>query len=120
MNLGLFLSYLNQLKVYHWQTFSYAQHKALGKAYEELDELMDQFVEVYYGKYGKGDLSSSYPTITYSYNKTDVKKELGNLKRELLKYLRNELLQPSDSDLRNIVDEIEATINRLQYLLDLS
>jgi hypothetical protein len=42
------------------------------------------------------------------------------LKRELLKYLRNELLQPSDSDLRNIVDEIEATINRLQYLLDLS
>jgi len=42
-----------QLRIFHWQTESYAQHKAFGKAYEELGELIDQFVEVYMGKNGK-------------------------------------------------------------------
>ena len=35
------LSFLDQLKIYHWQTRSYAEHKALGKAYDEISELMD-------------------------------------------------------------------------------
>jgi DNA-binding ferritin-like protein len=40
-----FLTLHNQLKVYHWQTDSYAQHKALGDAYEAFDEYIDRFVE---------------------------------------------------------------------------
>jgi len=42
----------NQLRIFHWQTQSYAQHKAFGKAYEELDALIDNFVEIFSGKYG--------------------------------------------------------------------
>jgi hypothetical protein len=120
MKLTLFLTFLIQLKIYHWQTFSYSQHKALGKSYENLDNLFDKFIEVYYGKYGKGDYSIVYNVNALSYKETDIKKELGNRKRELLSYLRNDLLQGSDSDLLNIVDEIESEVNHLQYLLDLS
>ena len=42
----------NQLKVYHWQTRSYAAHIAFGGAYDVLTLLIDQFIEVYQGKNG--------------------------------------------------------------------
>ena len=47
-----FLSIQSQLKVLHWQTKSYAEHKAFGKLYDALDGLFDTFIEVYMGKYG--------------------------------------------------------------------
>ena len=46
------LTLLNQLKIYHWKTKSYAQHNAFGDVYETLDELIDTYVEVFIGKYG--------------------------------------------------------------------
>lgn len=120
MKLAPLLSFLDQLKVLHWQTFSYAEHKALGKAYEILSEHIDEFVETYYGKYGK-----EYVTINYNFNidsyseGLDVKKLVAVRKRELISYLRNDLLTPADQDLKNIVDSIEGEINHLQYFLDL-
>ena len=41
-----------QIRVYHWQTKSYAEHKALGKLYETLDGLTDQFIETMSGSKG--------------------------------------------------------------------
>ena len=121
MKIVVFLSFLSQLKVFHWQTFSYAQHKALGKAYENLDELFDTFVEVYYGKYGKTLQNKIYSIELDSLSQdTDVKKFIANKKRDLINYLRNELTTEADKDLINIIDEIESELNHLQYLLDLS
>ena len=54
-----FLELHNQLKVYHWQTDSYAQHKAFGETYEELGDLIDSFMEEIMGKYGRFQLSSN-------------------------------------------------------------
>lgn len=122
MKLVPFLSFLNQLKVYHWQTTSYAKHKALGNAYEALDELFDTFVETYYGKYGKLISATEYTITNNSLeegSESDVEKEIGNRKRGLVSYLRNELLTEVDKDLLNIVDEIEGEINHLMYLLRL-
>lgn len=121
MKLVVFLSFLNQLKIYHWQTFSYAQHKALGKSYETLDELFDKFVETYYGKYGKTLQAKIYNFEADALTSdTDVKKAIANKKRSLISYLRNDVLSEADEDLKNIVDEIEGELNHLQYLLDLS
>lgn len=115
-----FLSFLNQLKIYHWQTFSYAQHKALGNAYEDLDELFDTFIETYLGKYGKNYENKQYSfTLDSLKEDTDVKKFFQQKKMALLNYLRNDLLSENDKDLLNIADEIEGKINHLQYLLDL-
>jgi len=108
----------NQLRIFHWQTESYAQYKAFGKTYEALDELIDTFVETYIGKYGKVKAK-----LTYNL-------ELDNLSEEYLTYiddyisyllsLNNELDSTKDSDLLNIRDEMLTSLNRLKYLLSLS
>jgi hypothetical protein len=36
--------------VFHWQTKSFAEHKAFGKTYSGLDEQIDEFIEIYIGK----------------------------------------------------------------------
>jgi len=118
MKIAPILSFQTQLKVYHWQTFSYVEHKALGKTYECLEELFDELIEVYLGKYGKNYSKTEYIINIQSYNEdTNVKAFVSNKKRDIINYLRSEV--SSDSDLTNIVDEIEAKINHLQYLLDL-
>lgn len=120
MKISPLLAFQNQLRVLHWQTFSYAEHKALGKTYKILDELFDNFIETYYGKYGKSQENIDYTLHIESYGvDRDVKKTIANKKRDLIGYLRTDLLTDSDQDLKNIVDDIEGQINHLQYLLDL-
>ena len=38
--------------IYHWQTTSYAAHKALGKYYAAIPDLVDGLVETYMGRNG--------------------------------------------------------------------
>jgi DNA-binding ferritin-like protein len=107
----------NQLRIFHWQTTSYAQHKAFGKAYESLDGHIDEFVEVYMGKYGR-----TRAKMTYNI-------ELENLADNYLAYINdsiaylhemsNELDALKDSDLLNIRDTMLGELNRLKYLLTL-
>lgn len=122
MKLVPFLSFLDQIKIFHWQTSSYSEHKALGNTYDKLDEIFDMFIETYYGKYGKPQLTDKVEFIlnveSYSID-TDVAKTISNKKRALLSYIRNDLLLPGDSDLLNIADEIESELNHLQYMLTL-
>ena len=39
--------------LFHWNTTSYSKHKATGKFYDGLTDLIDTFVETYQGKYGR-------------------------------------------------------------------
>ena len=41
-----FLEMLNTVKLYHWKTHSYAQHKATDELYSKLNENIDTFVEI--------------------------------------------------------------------------
>ena len=43
----------NQFRFMHWQTFSYEKHKAYGKIYENLVDLIDEFAEACMGKHGR-------------------------------------------------------------------
>ena len=114
------LSFLDQLKIYHWQTRSYAEHKALGKAYDAISGLTDTLVETYLGKYGKTYVNKEYVFSLESYTEgMDIKKTIISKKLNLMNYLRNDLLSENDRDLQNIIDSIEGEINHLQYLLDL-
>ena len=120
MKLVPFLSFLDQLKVYHWQTRSYAEHKALNKTYNNLQSLFDDFVEVYLGKYGKEYVNKEYTITIESYKEgMDLKKVIITKKLALMNFIRNELLSDNDKDLLNIADAIEGEINHLQYFLDL-
>ena len=115
-----FLEMRNQIKLYHWQTHSYARHKATDDAVSSLDEHIDKFVEVYIGKYGRPKLSGKNASFTLE-NLTDkkaitfVKECIQILQTVLVKDLKPE----SDSDLFNLRDEMLADLNQLLYLFGL-
>ena len=44
-----FLEFLNVVKMYHWNTRSYAEHKATDELYADLGKQIDHFVEVMLG-----------------------------------------------------------------------
>jgi hypothetical protein len=112
-----FLKLLNQLKIYHWQTKSYAEHKAFGNAYEVLDDLIDTFVETYMGKFGvpKARLKFDIEADNYDENHTQFVKDFISS----LLVMRSELNPDTDTELQNILDEMTAELEKLLYLLTL-
>lgn len=120
MKITQFLAFLNQLKVFHWQTKSFAQHKALNKAYQNLDDLFDKFVEVYYGKYGRPEKEMEYGYKAYSYKPEILINTIQEYRDTIMANLAQDLAEGSNNDLLNIKDEIEGEINRLLYLLSLN
>lgn len=112
-----FLTLQNQFRIHHWQTPSYAEHKALGNAYEGLDALIDTFVETYMGKYGK-DTEQKRSIDLYGYETSHPMPVIKFFEDYLINELPNEL-QEEDTDLLNIRDEMLALLNKTKYLLTL-
>jgi hypothetical protein len=109
----------NQLRIFHWQTKSYAAHKALGKAYEGLDGLIDTFVETALGR-TEVDLSNGNMNIMlFDDKELDVNTAMETY-REFLQDISNKLNPATDTDLINIRDEMLGLINHTNYLLKLS
>jgi len=106
-----------QLRIFHWQSSTFAQHKAFGKAYESLGDLVDSFIEIYMGKYGKlkAKLTYSIELDNFSENYDEY---LNNY-ISFLSGLNNELDSSKDTDLLNIRDEMLGILNNLKYLLTL-
>lgn len=112
-----FLKIQNQLRIFHWQTPKYAEHKAFGKAYSELDDLIDAFIEVYTGRHGMPSVEMLFKIELNSYNEgvnTTIESFIA-----FLAGLSNEI-EETDTDLLNIRDEMLAVLNRLKYLLSLN
>lgn len=118
INAKFFLELQVQLKICHWQTKSYARHMAFGEAYDTLEDLIDNFIEVSMGKYGKFKLSEEEKVLNIE-NITDIdlKTCINDAKAQLIS-LADEL-GDEDTDLLNIKDEMLATINKLAFLLTL-
>jgi hypothetical protein len=114
MKLSAVFTVLNQLKIDHWQTKSYAEHKALGIAYEELDELFDKFVETYYGKSKILDARVTYTVKSDSYG-GDLVSNYTTMRNNIVSYLST--ITEGNGDLKNIQDEIEGEFNHLLYRL---
>ena len=113
------LTLQDQIKIYHWQTKSYSEHKALGKLYDILGDLVDQFVETFSGRYGVPIAKDSYKLTVLNY--TDGGAVVETLD-EAISYMTKDisaLLKPEDTDLLNIRDEMMGAINRTKYLLRL-
>ena len=115
-----FIQILNIIKIYHWKTLSYPQHKATDELYESFNGRMDEFVETMIGKTGKRfNLSSTKSIPFYDYtNVTKFKQCIEIFKTYLVNmsnapYFKN----PENSDLLNIRDEILGDLNKFTYLL---
>lgn len=116
----MFLQMLNTVKLYHWKTTSYSQHKATDELYSNLNLNIDSFVEIMLGK--KGDRvnltgQKSLPLLDYT-NVTDFKKEVEKYKAFLINMNKDAGLNiTNNSDLLNVRDEILGNLNQFTYLL---
>jgi DNA-binding ferritin-like protein len=117
-NVNFLLGLQIQMKINHWQTKGYARHKAFGKFYDTLGDLIDTFVESAMGKYGRFILDNETKTIELNNLSELDMKGLVNTVREALIQM-SEQLDPSDTDLLNIRDEMLGEVNKLSYLLTL-
>jgi hypothetical protein len=114
-----FFTLRDQIKLYHWQTTSFARHKATDDAIKALDERIDAYVETYAGKYGRPKLTSRSNRIELS-NLTE--KTILPFLRKCIHILTNNLvskLSPTDTDLISIRDDMLAELNKLLYLFTL-
>ena len=110
----------NQIKLYHWQTYQHARHIATDKYLESLDKHIDYFVEVSMGKYGRPKVTGATATITLK-NMTEKTAAIYlNAAREYLQGAFSKTINPKDTDLLNIRDEILGDLNQLTYLFTLS
>lgn len=120
------LTILNQIKIYHWQTKSFSEHKALDMAYESFEELIDEFIEVYQGTFGRIKSASGVFEFELENLESEEYSDQGSyLAAKIdqwityLKSFNNDADLNDKSDLLNIRDEMLATLNQLKYLLTL-
>jgi DNA-binding ferritin-like protein len=107
-----------QMKINHWQTKGFARHNAFGGFYDSLNDLIDTFVESAMGKYGRFTLDEETKTIQLSnLSELDMKGLVNTVRESLIQI--TEQLEPTDTDLLNIRDEMLGELNKLSYLLTL-
>lgn len=115
----IFLSVRDQINLFHWQTDSYAMHKASDKLVENLTEKMDRFIEIYQGTRGVRLKMPPKNFITYNNeNSKSIIQLLNKFKSWLISDLPK-FLKAWDTDLANLRDEILGTVNKTLYLFTL-
>lgn len=106
--IGALMQSRDAMHLAHWKTTNYAEHKALGAYYEGIIELVDDFVEAYFG-YTK--------RVPIEIPATKVMEPMSHLK-ELCEMI--EMERPNYSpDLQNIMDEMAGLVHKTMYLLTL-
>ena len=112
-----------QIKLLHWQTNFYGQHKALDAFWEEFNGITDKLAESIMGKYGKPTLSDADGDLKISNYKNpenaDLNEFLAHLYECYDKDCRSYFSDEKDGELINIIDEIVALIDQNRYLLSL-
>ena len=112
-----FMELLNLVKLYHWKTKVYAQHKATDHLYEKLNENIDRFIEVLFGKdESRIQTIGKQLKIIDSKNETDFKDKIFKFRTFLID-LNNVLNNEQDSDLLSIRDDMLSNINQFLYLM---
>jgi len=115
---NLLLKLLIIVKIYHWKTKSYAEHKATDELYSSLNEHIDKFVEVLLGKNGiRLDMKGKNIDIEDPSTKKEIKKIIYEYRILLENKLEKYIPLEGNTDLYNIRDEILGDLNQFLYLL---
>ena len=103
-------------KLYHWNTTSFARHKATDKFGEQLADLLDKFTEVFIGRYKLKPMLSKI-NLNSDFLTDDGIVNLFEQSKKYLEMLSNKI---NDSDLLSIRDEILSEVNKTLYLFTLN
>jgi DNA-binding ferritin-like protein len=123
--ISVFISVLNQIKIYHWQTKVYSRHVASDTLYKNLSKNIDKFVEVLLGKLeGNRFLLSVANNELLLDNQTDrtIIEILTNFKNYLNRInfsITSSITLKESGDLMNIKDEMISDIEQTLYLFTL-
>jgi len=105
-----------QIHLIHWQTRSFAEHKATGPFYEFLQEFKDDVVEKLMGYTGKRIQSLKIDAI-------DPKADCMNIADQIMKFSKD-LESYGDTakfgDISNLAQSLSGETAKLKYLLTLS
>lgn len=102
----------NQAHVFHLQTQSFAEHKALNDYYDGVVDLFDGIVESYQGKYG---IIKNFKTFKIEQYRNG-KKTISYFER-LLDIIEENRDSVDDSYLQNQIDTVQELINSTIYKL---
>ncbi len=103
-----FLDFLMLIKLFHWNTRSYSNHKATDELFASISSHIDSFVEILLG----GSRLPNFKIKTYYYNLND--KDFIKKVNVFKQYLIN--LSLNRTELSNIRDEILGDVNQFIYL----
>jgi Family of unknown function (DUF5856) len=110
------LTLQNQLRIFHWQTTSHSAHKALGKTYENLDNLIDTFVEEFMGSKGIIRSENGFKIVLSNIDECDINDYIN----KNIQFLTTELpksYDESETNLSNVRDDMLGELQKLKYLL---
>ena len=113
------LSMVSQTHIWHWQIQKYAEHKALGDFYEDLQGSVDRLAEAFVGAGGK--LQNIKANNLEGYEKNRVVDNLTNF-RTKLDDTQATFLEKENSPFHSIGDiilDIVKDTDKLLYLLTL-
>lgn len=118
-DVNFFFNMREQIKVYHWQTHSFAQHKATDELLDALDKTIDEYVEIYMGKYGRPRIGARNNIIRIQNMNA---KSITRFIKACAAYLEGPLvkkLKPTDTDLVNLRDEMLGDLHKVMYFFTL-
>ena len=106
--IGLLFQSRDAMHLTHLQTTSYAEHKALGKYYDDILDIIDSFTEKFFGRNGRVEIIIP---------EAKVQDAVSHLKgmQVLIEAERDNYA----TDLQNILDEAIGAVNETLYLLTL-
>ena len=113
----VFLELINMVKLYHWKTRSYAQHKATDELHESLNKHTDEFVEVLLGKdSSRIRMVSKNINLIDCDNTKDFKARIYEF-RDFFVNMDKYFHSKKDTDLLTLRDELLIDINQFLYLM---
>lgn len=118
--LNKLLEIRNQMKLYHWQTNSYARHKAADKFLEKTEIIIDKIIESYQGKYNTIRVNKNTNKIKIdNINNKDIENFLIKFKNFLMDDYSKFINLNKNTNLINLRDELIENINITLYLFKL-
>ena len=101
-----------QVHIFHLQTKTYSEHKALQNYYDGIDGLVDNIVESYQGKY---EIITGYKTIkTVDYKSTE---QVISYFKELDENIEKNRTSVKESYIQNQIDTVQELIYSTLYKL---
>ena len=109
--------YSLQLRMNHWQTESFAEHKATDKAISSINKFVDELGESSMGEFGRPKINNTHVSVS-DRNITSTKWVLESIKSETNEIIA-ELKVTEFEGLLALVGDFDAELKKYLYLITL-